>query len=99
MPKGTVYAKIPEKWIVNELCVKYESIGNIDWYYMSFDWVDADDSMEAIERLEGMAANSSISYPVQQSIARDSLYENDCLFLVYEYDDIAFITNELESGV
>jgi hypothetical protein len=32
MPEGTVYAKIPTQWIVEDLCVKYESTDYNDWY-------------------------------------------------------------------
>lgn len=95
MPEGTVYAKIEQKWVVDTpLCVKYESTDYNDWYYMSFDWVDANDSGEAVDRLEEMAKGKA-SYPVQQSIARDALFEEEALFMIYERADLEFITETL----
>ena len=94
MPQGTVYAKVPSKWIVEDLCVKHESTNYNDWYYMSFSWVDADDSGDAIDRLDEMADNGA-SYPVQNSIARDGLMELDSNFLIYEKADIDFIVSQI----
>lgn len=99
MPEGTVYAKIEKRWIVDTpLCVKYESTDYGDWYYMSFDWVDANNSNEAIDRLEDMAADPKVSYPVQSSISRDGLFEEGALFLIYERGDLDFIAKQLRRG-
>lgn len=95
MPEGTVYAKIPREWIVEGLCVKFESTEYDDWYYMSFDWVDASGSDEAVDRLEEMW-NTETSYPVQNSIARDGLFGEDDHFLIYEKPDIEFIIKQLK---
>lgn len=94
MPEGTVYAKTPQKWMIEDLCVKHETSPHNDWWYQSFDWVDAHDSGEAIDRLDEMA-DSGASYPVENSIARDGLFEDDCMFLIYEKDDIEYIVNAL----
>jgi hypothetical protein len=95
MPKGTIYAKIPEQWIIEDICVKYETTDYNDWYYMSFNWVDADNSNEAVDRLEDMI-NNGTSYPVQNSIVRDGLFENDAHFLIYEQEDVKFITSKMK---
>jgi hypothetical protein len=95
MPEGTVYAKIPTQWIVEDLCVKYESTDYNDWYYMSFNWVDANDSGEAVDRLDEMFADPTKSYPVENSIARDGLFDEDDHFLIYEADDIKHIVEQL----
>ena len=97
MPQGTVYAKIPERWIIGDLCVKHESTDYGDWYYMSFDWVDANDSGEAVDRLDDMADKGS-SYPVQNSIARDGTMDLNETFLVYEKADIDFIASQLQGA-
>lgn len=92
MPEGTVYAKIPKRWIVDDLCVKYDSLAN-DWFYMSFDWVDAENSVEASQRMNQMEQGSS--YPIQKSITRDGLFDETDQFLIYEKNDIDFIIAEL----
>lgn len=94
MPEGTVYAKIPKRWIIEDIHVKYESTDYNDWYYMNFNWVDASDSGEAIDRLDEMF-ESGASYPVQNSIARDGLFDEDDHFLIYEKEDIDFIVSEI----
>lgn len=95
LPKGTVYAKIPERWIVQDLCVKYDSYDN-DWLYMSFDWVDADNSGEASDRLDKMEHGKS--YPVNKSLSRDGLFDESDMFLIYEEHDINFIVKELKGA-
>lgn len=95
LPSGTVYAKIPKRWIVQDLCVKYDSLSN-DWYYMSFDWVDAHDSGQAGQRMDEMEQGAS--YPVQKSITRDGLYDDTDQFLIYEEADIRFIVSQLLMG-
>lgn len=97
MPAGTVYAKIPVRWIVNNLCVKFETTDYNDWYYMSFDWVDASDSGEAIDRLEEMW-KSGTSYPVQNSVARDGLFDEDDHFLVYEQEEVEHIIHSIKEN-
>jgi len=97
MPSGTVYAKVPKEWIVEGLCVKFDSVGTIDWYYMSFDWVDADDSSEAMDRMDKMKEGES--YPVQNSITRDGLFDQEDQFMIYEKEDVETIIKELSRGL
>lgn len=98
LPAGTVYAKIPQKWIVGDICVKAGNCGDNDWFYESFDWVDAGDSNEAVRRLDEMA-DSGASYPVQKGAGRDGLFDPDDLFLIYEPDDVAYIAGRLTGAI
>lgn len=95
MPGGTVYAKVPKKWIVDDLSVKYKSTDYNDWYYTSFSWVAAKDSGEAVDRLELMDANPKTSFPVEDAISRDGLFEETDKFLIYEAADIDLIISKL----
>ncbi len=90
LPEGTLYAK-GQPWYFGDICVKGETVVwdgvNGDWYVHSFNWVDSDDTGVAIDRLNEMKDNGA-SYPMQDSICRDGMFDNDDLFLVYEQDDL-----------
>lgn len=86
LPAGTVYAKGKE-WYFGSLSFKGESLGDRDWYAHDPCWVDAQDSGEAFNRLEEMLETGA-SYPMESAEARDGLFEQDDIFLVFERDDL-----------
>ena len=99
MPKGTVYAKRSGADLVfGGLSVKASEPDYFsdDWYAQKFDWVDACNSSEALDRLFEMEADASVSYPVENSICRDGLFEPAQQFLVYEPADVALIIRALQ---
>jgi hypothetical protein len=99
MPEGTVFSEIEERWAVGELSVKVENLGTVDFYEPNFTWVDADDSNIAIERLEEMWEDETVSYPVDSAIGRNGLFNYDAKYLVYEPEDVQYIVNTLTKGL
>jgi hypothetical protein len=85
LPEGTFYCK-GERWCFDDMCLKGESLSN-DWFYLSFNWIESDDSGMAFDRLEDMAANGA-SYPMEDAWTRDGCFDDDALFLVFERDDL-----------
>ena len=96
-PPGTVYLEVNQRWTFAGLNVKTESIGN-DWYYRFFDSPDADDSKEWIDRLDQMA-DTGTGHPMDVSVSRYGLYNNDALFLVYDEIDVIELVATLSRAV
>jgi hypothetical protein len=92
LPPGTLYVA-GKRWIFRGPELKHETTGN-DWYFQKFDWIEAHDSNEAIDRLEEML-ESGVSYPLETSIGRDGSFSEDELFLIFEAADIAQMQSDL----
>jgi len=96
MPSGTVYCKYTRMGIMDDLCVKYGSLSN-DWYYLELaDFDDCDSSEEMFERLDEMEKHSHLIYPKKcDTTARDGLFDDDQLFMVYSDHDVRNIIQKL----
>ena len=58
------------------------------WWF-PLGWVDGgDSSLQDMEALEKMQADSSLSFPAETTIQREGLYESDSYYLVYEAADV-----------
>lgn len=97
LPPGTAYCK-GAKWYFNGLCFKHENAGTNDWYGFDPAWVDGNDSGECFDRLEEMAERGA-SYPMQDSISRDGLFDADALFLVFERDDLLRLREMVDEAI
>lgn len=89
LPPGTIYAK-GVKWAFDGLAIKGESLEN-DWYYVQPAWVDADDSEEALDRLEAMLEHGH-SYSIETAEGRDGYFDADAVFLVLEQSDLKILS-------
>ena len=91
LPDGTLYAELNEPWIFGQLCIKGKTIsdddGDRDFWFRSLCWPQGSNSMEAVTRLEEMAADSSVSYPVETAEQRDGMYNDAQVYAVYEASD------------
>lgn len=94
MPSGTLYAPLETPWSFGEISIKGESYNN-DFLECGITWVEGDSSDEAVNRLEEMLADSSVSYPVQSTYGREGIFDNDIKYLIYEKEDIKSIFEEL----
>ena len=99
LPDGTLFCK-GKPWAFEELAVKTASRigeGNDlgDFCYQSFRDIPCADSGEYIDRLE-MMLNEGKSYPLElDSSSRDGCFDNDDIFLVYDYEDIVRLRDYL----
>lgn len=94
LPAGTLFAKLQQEWVFGDLEIKGDSFDG-DFWVRSLNWIDAYDCGEAVNRLDAMALDSTISYPIEQAYRRNCDYNDESLYLVYEPDDVAFLAGEL----
>jgi hypothetical protein len=97
LPAGTIYCK-GKQWFFEGLCIKGDSIGDIDWYEHDPAWVDADDSGEAFDRLEKMLT-AGASFPMQDSECRDALFDKEAIFLIFERDDLQKLRGYVDTAL
>lgn len=96
LPAGTFYAK-GEPWCFNTLCVKDDSLDN-DWYYLNPAWVDANDSSEAVERLDEMLELGK-SHPMEEAVGRDGCFDMNDIFLVFERADLEKLRGFVDKAI
>jgi hypothetical protein len=102
LPAGVIYFKGKE-WYFEGLAVKEESVEHSfpdssgDWFYVDPAWIEAHDSGEAFERLDAMKAGAS--YPMQETMCRDGLFERDDIFLVPERDDLLKLREWIDRAI
>jgi hypothetical protein len=101
LPAGTFFAK-GKPWYFEAIDVKDETCviegRNVDFFVHGLTWVEANDSGEAIDRLEEMKERGD-SYPMQDSICRDGCFDEEDIFLVYEKEDLERIKIMLEKAL
>lgn len=103
LPSGTVYAKY-EPCLCEEICIKYDTIGDNDWGYAALDtisFIDAKNSNEKVDTLLDMKNGDSIKTDIgANAIFRDGLFNKDQQFMVYSQDEIknliALLTKALD---
>lgn len=96
MPSGTVYCKYERMGILGDLCIKYRSL-KADWYYLALaDFDDCNDSTEFVDKLDQMEKDPKLSYPLNcDTTARDGLFEDNEMFMVYDKKDVMNIVDIL----
>lgn len=94
LPKGTLFAELQQQWVFGDVeikgdtCLDNRTGENCDFWVLTLAWPEADDTGQAIDRLEQMAANPTVSYPPGYVYARHGLYDDDRPYLVYEKADV-----------
>lgn len=100
LPEGTIFAS-GKRWVFGGLCVKGESLifdtGN-DYTFNDPHWVDADDSGEAIDRLEEMLQNG-VSYPMEDAYGRDGCFESEEIYMIFETDDLVKLRSYIDTAI
>ena len=97
LPAGTIYCK-GEQWVFEGLCIKGDTVNEVDWYEHDPAWVDADDSGQAFDRLEMMLKNG-VSFPMQGSECRDGMFDEDAIFLIFERDDLRQLGAAIKTAI
>jgi hypothetical protein len=97
LPEGTIYAK-GEPWCFGPLEIKHDTTDYGDWWSLDPCWIEANDSSEAVDRLDQMLEHGA-SYPMQDAISRDGLHEADALFLVFEKDDLMRLRGMIDKAM
>lgn len=91
LPKGTLFAPLHEPWVFGDVDMKGDTFqhngANYDFLVLSLAWPEADDTGMALDCLDEMASDSSVSYSPEYAYARHGLYDDDRLYLVYEAAD------------
>lgn len=87
LPSGTFYVKAGTRWSFGGLCIKGDNAGDNDWWEMDPAGIASDDSGQWLDRLDEMWRDGA-SYPMQDAVCRDGLYEEKALFLIFERDDL-----------
>jgi hypothetical protein len=102
MPAGTLFAELHQEWVFGGLQLKGDTFQingeNFDFWVRQIDWPDNQDTGEAIDRLEEMAQDSTISYPIESAYGRHGLYDDERLYLVYEPADTQALIADLTQG-
>ncbi len=97
LPENTVFCKIPELYLIEDINIKHANRGDKDWFYWSLNNVEWGDAEEFINRMDDMVKNGA-SYPLsdlEDSVDHDGLYDENPLFLIYEKEDIQAIIDKL----
>jgi hypothetical protein len=98
LPEGTFYAK-GKPWYFGELSIKHDTSSQLsDWWSLDPCWIAANDSGEAVDRLDEMLEKGA-SYPMQDAISRDGLWDEDDLFLVFEKDDLLKLREMIDKAI
>ena len=99
MPAGTVFAKFSPH-IFGDLCIKGESIGDIDFFYQQIvDAIAARDSGEEVDILDAaLEEGAELEFDFYCE-TRDGLYEQDQLFAVWSAKDVRTLIGRLEKTV
>lgn len=95
MPPNTVYSKY-EPHVFGELCIKGESIHDIDFFYQpingSFKYKDTDEFLENLAVAEG-GKNIPMDFDCQ---SKDGIFEYGQLFAVWEDKDVSDLIERLK---
>lgn len=97
LPEGTIYAK-GKPWAFESLNIKDENAGSNDWWYFEPCWIESAGSHEHFDFLEEMQTKGT-SYPMQESISRDGLYDDDAIFLVFERADLLRLRDMIDKAI
>ncbi|SDD59506.1 hypothetical protein SAMN04488581_2622 [Mycolicibacterium neoaurum] len=100
LPPGTLYAELQQPWVFHGLALKSDTIMHGDkpgdFWSISLDCIDAHDTGEYIDRLDEMAADPTVSYPLETAPTRGSDFNDETIYLVYEPADTDTLIRLLE---
>ncbi len=98
LPAGTMFCSGGE-WHFGALSVKGETcVGIDDFCSCDLDWIDSNDSGQAIDRLTEMLENGA-NYPLQTDMGRDGLFDQNALFLVFEKSDLHILLGFIDAAL
>lgn len=99
LPSGIVYCKYTSLGCFGDICIKGNSTGYDDWWYLNIvnGWEGCDGSAD-FHNLMSDAEGGAIDIRNDlECDSRDGLFEEDQLFCVYDATDIQDLINKLVS--
>lgn len=95
LPEGTIFCN-GVKWAFDSLRVKGESFNNFsDFLYTDLCWIESEGSHECFDFLEDSLKNGT-SYEMNKSTARDGIFYDEDVFLVFEKADLEHLMNSFK---
>ena len=92
LPSGTIFCK-GAKWFFGTICIKgHSSELENDICYLDLCNIESDNSDQRVDRLEDSLINGN-SYEINNSYGRDTFFDDDDLFLVFEKKDLEFLSD------
>lgn len=96
LPGGTIFCK-GTKWCFDNISIKGHSWDN-DFLYVDLCNIDANDTGQWVDRLEDSLKNGT-SYLINNNTARDGMFEEEGIFLVYEKKDLEFLMDVMKIAI
>lgn len=96
LPDGTIFCK-GTRWCFDNLSIKGHSWED-DFLYVDLCNIDANESGQWVDRLEDSLSNGT-SYPINNQAARDGLFDEDAIFLVFEEKDLEFLIDVMKISI
>lgn len=97
MPAGTIFAKGKPLYF-HGLEIKFETTQYNDYWSLDPAWIDSNDLNEADKYFDEMLTKGA-SYPMDNGISRDGLFEEDAIFLVWEKNDLVLLKEYIENAI
>jgi hypothetical protein len=96
LPEGTIFCK-GVKWCFDNMSIKGNSWDD-DFLYVDLCYIDAQDTGQWVDRLEDSLKNGT-SYPINNNTARDGLFDECSIFLVFENKDLEFLIKVMKNAI
>jgi len=97
LPPWTMYRKYAPCY-TDDLLWKQDSLGERDFVYVSASMPEGFDSDAVFRACDDMSENGA-SYPIEDWSARDGMFQDDQLFMVYEHADILVVQKYVENAI
>lgn len=96
LPAGTIYCK-GVRYLFDGTRIKGESLTN-DWFYLDMAWPSASSFDEATTAIY-QSLRSGNSFPCQDLLERDGLFDDDAVFLIFERDDLLALRSRIDAAL
>jgi hypothetical protein len=94
LPPGVFFTSGPQ-WAFSGFYKKGETVGDVDFYQTSFEFIEFKSSNDFTDMLEDSLKNKT-SYPINQTEAREGLFDDDMMYLVYDKEDLNIIKKYID---
>lgn len=104
LPEGTIFSKGRE-WFFHDFMVKGETLKNEindvdydDFLYLDLMIIQSEGSDDLFNKLDDMKKKGK-SYPINEDVGRDGMYEKEDLFLVFEKEDLISLREYITTAI
>ena len=98
LPANVFFIKWFPTYPSGQLCIKGDTMGN-DFVYSSTADFEADDSEDFCDKFDDAFNNGKSLINDFDGGQRDGLFEDDAIFMVYEYNDTQRLSHLLDKAV